>query len=92
MMRKFNDMPNFSGKLIRAYRLENRLSCEKLAQKLQLMGFNVDRTYIHKVEANKVHLKDFELIAFGKILGIDYKKLETLYDGKYTISVKKDKD
>ena len=90
-MRKFNEMSNFSGALIREYRLKNHMSCEKLAQKLQLMGFNVERTYIHKVEKNKVVLKDFELIAIGKILDIDYKKLETLYDDKYTISTQKEK-
>lgn len=87
-MRKFNDNSNFSGQLIREYRLNNHMSAEKLAQELQLMGFNVDRTYIHKVEKNKVVLKDFELFAFGKILGIDYKKLEALYNGDYNISSK----
>lgn len=87
-MRKFNDKSNFSGQIIRAYRLNNHMSAEKLAEKLQLMGFNVDRTYIHKVEKNKVVLKDFELFAIGKILKIDYKKLEALYDGDYCISSK----
>ena len=87
-MRKFNEKSNFSGSIIREYRLNNHLSAEKLAEKLQLMGFNVDRTYIHKIEKNKVILKDFELIAIGKILGIDYKKLEKLYDDNYSISSK----
>lgn len=87
-MRKFNDKSSFSGALIREYRLKNHMSAEKLAQKLQLMGFNVDRTYIHKVEKNKVVLKDFELVAFGKILKIDYKKLEDLYDDNYIVSGK----
>ncbi len=87
-MRKFNDKSSFSGQIIREYRLNNHMSAEKLAEKLQLMGFNVDRTYIHKVEKNKVVLKDFELIAIGKILRIDYRKLETLYDDNYSISSK----
>jgi len=85
-MRKFNYKSSFSGEIIREYRLKNHMSCETLSHKLQLMGFNVDRTYIHKVEKNKVILKDFELIAFGKILGIDYKKLEKLYDSNFYIS------
>ena len=87
-MRKFNNKSNFSGQLIREYRLNNHMSAEKLAQKLQLMGFSVDRTYIHKVESNKVVLKDFELIAIGTILSLDYKKLEKLYNEDYYISSK----
>lgn len=87
-MRKFNDKSSFSGPLIREYRLRKHMSAEKLAQELQLMGFNVDRTYIHKVEKNKVVLKDFELVAFGKVLNIDYKKLEDLYDDNYIVSGK----
>ena len=88
-MRKFNKQSSFSGEIIREYRLNNHMSAEKLAEKLQLMGFNVDRTYIHKVETNKVVLKDFELIAIAKILKLDYKKLETLYDGNYIISAER---
>lgn len=85
-MRKFNDLPNFSGKIIQEYRMKNHMSRDALAQKLQLMGFNVDRTYIHKVEKSKVLLKDFELIAIGKILQIDYKELENLYNETYNIT------
>ncbi len=87
-MRKFNEKSNFSGQIIREYRMNNHMSAENLAEKLQLMGFNVDRTYIHKVEKNKVVLKDFELIAICRILRIDYKKLEALYDDNYYISSK----
>ena len=85
-MRKFNDLPNFSGQIIQEYRMKNHMSRDDLAKKLQLMGFCVDRTYIHKVEKNKVILKDFELIAIGKVLQIDYKDLEDLYNGTYNIT------
>lgn len=75
-MRKYNGLPNISGKTIEKYRLEQNMSREDLAEKLQLMGINIDRSHIYRIETGKVMLKDFELIAICKILNIDYKKLE----------------
>ena len=75
-MRKYNGLPNISGKTIEKYRLEQNMSREDLAEKLQLMGINIDRSHIYRIEIGRVMLKDFELIAICKILNIDYKKLE----------------
>lgn len=75
-MRKYNGLPNISGKTIEKYRLEQNMSREDLAEKLQLMGINIDRSHIYRIETGRVMLKDFELIAICKILNIDYKKLE----------------
>lgn len=81
-MRKYNEKSNMSGKLIEKYRKENNLSRDELANKLQLLGINIDRTGILRIEKNEVILKDFELIAIGKILGIDYTELEKEFEQK----------
>lgn len=75
-MRKYNKKSNISGAIIKEARISKNMSREELSNKLQLMGINVERTFIYKVESENKILKDFELIAICKILEIDYKKLE----------------
>ncbi len=75
-MRKYNGLPNISGKTIEKYRLEHNMSREDLAEQLQLMGISIDRSHVYRIETGRVMLKDFELLAICKILNIDYKKLE----------------
>ena len=75
-MRKYNNKSNISGKIIEQSRLEKNMSREELAEKLQLMGINIDRNHIYSIEKEIVIVKDFELIAICRILNIDYKKLE----------------
>ena len=75
-MRKFNGLSNISGKIIEKYRIENQISRDELAAKLQLLGINIDRTGILRIEKNKVILKDFELIAIVKILNIRFDDLD----------------
>jgi transcriptional regulator, XRE family len=75
-MRKYNNKSNISGKIIEQSRLEKNMSREELAEKLQLMGINIDRNHIYRIEKEIVIVKDFELIAICRILNIDYKKLE----------------
>ena len=75
-MRKYNEQSNISGEIIEKYRVKQNMSREDLAAKLQLLGINVDRSYIYRIERQKVLLKDFELIAICKILDIDYNELK----------------
>ena len=75
-MRKYNNKSNISGKIIEQYREELEMSRDELASQLQLLGINIDRSSILRIENNQVILKDFELIAICKILKINYKDLE----------------
>ncbi len=75
-MRKYNNKSNISGKIIEQYREELEMSRDELASQLQLLGINIDRTGILRIENNQVILKDFELVAICKILKINYKDLE----------------
>ncbi len=74
-MRKYNNRSNISGEIIKKYRTMKNISREELAEKLQLLGINIDRTHIFRIENENVILKDFELIAICKILEIDYCQL-----------------
>ncbi len=75
-MRKYNNKSNISGKIIEQYREKLKMSRDELASQLQLLGINIDRTGILRIENNQVILKDFELVAICKILKINYKDLE----------------
>ena len=75
-MRKYNGKSNICGNIIEKYRLEKGLSREEFAQKLQLAGLNIDRTHVLRIEKGKVVVKDFELIIFCEILGIEFIELK----------------
>ena len=81
-MRKFNGKSNISGSIIEKYRKLKNMSREDLAEKLQLLGLNIDRFSIYRIEKNEIILKDFELICICKILKIDYHELENELEKK----------
>ena len=77
-MRKFNKKSNICGKIIENARLTTNLSREDLAQKLQLLGLSVDRSFIYRIEKQNSILKDFELIAICDILELNLENLKSL--------------
>lgn len=77
-MRKVNNKSNICGKIIENKRLSQNLSREELAEKMQLMGLNVDRSFIHRIEKQKSIIKDFELISICKILDINIEELKKI--------------
>lgn len=79
-MRRYNNKLNISGKVIENARLSKNLSREDLSNKLQLMGLNVDRSFVYRIEKQSSTLKDFELIAIATILELDLENLKKLMD------------
>ena len=73
-MRTYKNNLNIFGKIIENARLTNNLSREDLANKLQLFGILVDRSYIYRIEKQKSVIKDYELLAIANILNIDLDK------------------
>lgn len=78
-MRKFNGKSNISGEIIKKYRLEKHMNREDLAHELQLLGLNIDRSHLLRLEKNEVIIKDFELLAFCEILDISYEELRDIF-------------
>ncbi len=75
-MRKYNGKSNISGKIIENYRNNKNMTRDDLAKQLQLLGINIDRTGILRIENNKIILKDFELLAIITILNINIEDLQ----------------
>ena len=63
---------NICGGKIRKMRLEypTRLSQRALADKMQLIGIDVDKNAIQRIECGKRFVTDIELKAFAEIFGV----------------------
>ena len=56
-------------------RKKHKLSQRDLANKLQLLGYDIDKNVITRIETNKRYVTDIELKALCEVLEIDYKEL-----------------
>ena len=74
---KNGDRNNISGEKIREYRLASseKLSQRALADKMQLLGIDVDKNAIQRIECGKRFVTDIELKAFAEIFGIGVENL-----------------
>ena len=74
---KNGDRNNISGEKIREYRLSSseKLSQRALADKMQLLGIDVDKNAIQRIESGKRFVTDIELKAFAEIFGIGVENL-----------------
>ena len=79
-MKKFNYNRNVVGKLIKEYREKKHYSKMELSRKLELLGVELDRFELYKIETNKKSVKDFELIALCIVLDIDFEELKKLVE------------
>lgn len=79
-MKKFNDNRNVIGNLIKEHREKKRYSKMELSRKLELLGIELDRFELYKIETNKKSVKDFELIALCIVLDIDFEELKKLIE------------
>ncbi|MBR2344074.1 MAG: helix-turn-helix transcriptional regulator [Clostridia bacterium] len=63
---------NLCGENIRALRLgyPTRLSQRALADKMQLIGIDIDKNAVQRIECGKRFVTDIELRAFAEIFGV----------------------
>ena len=71
---------NVCGYNIAKYRTEMKISQRALADKMQLVGIDMDKNAIQRIEAGKRFVTDIELIAFSRVLTKDISEL--LFDGQ----------
>lgn len=79
-MKKFNDNRNVIGKLVKEYREKEIIQKFGLSHKLELLGVELDRFDIYKIENCKMIVKDFELIALSIVLDIPFDEIKKLID------------
>ncbi len=66
--RKYNDKANVTGKLIKKLRTDKGMSRENFSNKLMLLGIDINRDGIYRIEVGKRIVKDFELSAISIVL------------------------
>ena len=66
---------NVCGKNIVVARKGKRLSQRELADALQLLGLDIDKNAIQRIECGKRFVTDIELIAFSRYFDLSYEDL-----------------
>ena len=69
--RKYNNKANVTGNSIKNIRLEKKWSQATLSNKLMMLGIDINSDGIYKIEKGIRIVKDFELSAIAKVLGVD---------------------
>ena len=72
---------NICGKKIAELRKNSipKLSQRMLAEKLQLLGIDVDKNAIQRIESGQRYVTDLELLAFARVFGIKCDELLQWY-------------
>ncbi len=66
---------NICGKNIAFYRNEMKISQRELADKLQLVGLDIDKNAIQRIECGKRFITDIEIKAFTKVFNLTFEEL-----------------
>lgn len=70
---------NLIGDRLKQLRNRSNLSQRDLARELQLIGMDMDKNVITRIETNKRYVTDFELQALKEIFNVSY---DYLIDGE----------
>ena len=71
---------NVCGSNVAKFRKDAKISQRELADRLQLIGLDVDKNAIQRIECGKRFVTDIELIAFAKVFNKAYAELLNGYD------------
>ena len=74
-VKKLNGKSNVIGRNIKKYRELRNLTQRELSNKIALLGIDIYHSDISQIENQKLLLKDFEIIAFCKVLNVSYEQL-----------------
>ena len=73
---KSNDgLNNVCGKNISLLRTAVKLSQRELADRMQLVGIDIDKNAIQRIECGKRFVTDIEIVAFSKVFNVTFEKL-----------------
>ena len=65
-----NNVYNICGKNIKKIRKEQKITQNELCARMQVMGYQISRSDISKLENGKKFITDFELVGFSKALKV----------------------
>lgn len=68
---------NVCGKNIAHFRMQMKISQRELADRMQLVGIDIDKNAVQRIECGKRFVTDIEIIAFAKVFNITFEELLT---------------
>ncbi len=66
---------NICGKNISRFRIALKISQRELADRMQLVGIDIDKNAIQRIECGKRFVTDIEIIAFAKVFEVTFEEL-----------------
>ena len=66
---------NICGQNITKLRKEMKISQRALADKMQLVGIDIDKNAIQRIEAGKRFVTDIEIVALTKVFEVSFEEL-----------------
>lgn len=72
---KYNNKLNVTGRKIKELRIKNHLSLSSLSIKLALMGIDISKPSLHKLENGNRVIKDYELYGLSQVFNIPLNEL-----------------
>lgn len=73
----YDGLNNVCGKNIARFRMKTGISQRALADKMQLVGIDIDKNAIQRIECGKRFVTDIEVIAFAKVFEVTFEELLT---------------
>lgn len=68
---------NICGKNIAFYRMQLKISQRELADRMQLVGIDLDKNAVQRIECGKRFVTDIEVIGFSKVFNVSLNDLLT---------------
>ncbi len=66
---------NVCGRNVAQFRTGIKISQRELADRMQLIGIDIDKNAIQRIECGKRFVTDIEIIAFAKVFNVTYDML-----------------
>lgn len=63
-------MEVITGKNIKSIRIKSNITQEDLCARMQVLGYQISRSDISKLETGKRYISDYEVAGFAKVLKI----------------------
>lgn len=73
--KSIDGLNNVSGKNIAILRAKRKISQRELADELQVVGIDIDKNAIQRIESGKRFVTDIEIIGFAKIFNVSFEEL-----------------
>ena len=82
-VKTLNGNKNIIGQNIKKFRRAKKMSQPEICRQLDLLGITMYNCDIYELEYGKKTVKDFEVLAFCKVLGITLEELYSNTDKYY---------